>query len=1256
MLPEGIWRGAAVSVNGGLNDVSMDAASMGTVSYVDQEYRSGLLESLRCRVSFWSEGSGAELTIPIHLPVSEDKASPEIGLNVTLGRAPLFGSKGDQQAQQQRGGKKNTGPSKLVALPLNRPTLVGSSEVTGLAGLAASLAVTDDALATLYSREAVLVLLQTAQANAEQAQALAPRGSSPQSLPIDVQDLVRLFRLVSASEVDFKGAGGALSRKDAAAAEAQKLAGYLAQLESHGHAGGAHAGLQQQSTANVLGAIMRRALLSESEAVERAAASGDAAAMRSMSQLGTLAGSGSVAAAGSGAAGDAMARYPVAAGFISEVVRNITGVQTGAGGSKAVESEALVLHSLHPLPPGVPYWVEARFPGASQLQLEFDSRTKTPAVTMQQGGVVTVAKKAGASEHTVRVLRGRSRHAEIAPALIDGDSVRVTQGIYFGEVKPDLWGWRVRVMPLRNLSWNQESQVVKGRSLEFGTFLLRFLCTHAPGLVATGALHSPVVIDTLTKHLLEPKRPYKAQVQDLLAQLLATPQLLPTEGPGADPTTIAGLDRLGQGLYDKLKSKIDAARKDTSGVGVPGPQLQLLQLAVMARRAATVARGSMRGEPLGASDETQSVSMQADRYKAGKHVIVGLTAWPPSHPFDQLQWLIGICTALRYRWPLPERFLASCYKMAHNKKATSAGSAGSPRDLVDAQRLMTTWTGSDDAQLVGWLRDLAKKWDCRESQLQYNRWARPTAAHRTAYPLLHRHCEPSNFKSLRLRVSVVMLLNQLLAKVLPYVDVDALAEATQDDSHQAGGSSGALGAGVESQEATPASAFEPSAVAHRVLSSAGQRGWTLAAHLGALRHFILPDCKMPYLDEALKATESKSGDRKPGKVKLHNGKALQTRDRGHVSASQSQCLFMQLGNQMRGWPDKHLRAPLDGNQKLFTVVFQTFNTRGDTVDEDGIDAGGLYREAMSQSVMNMFDPSMLNVFMPSPKPSDSLAGGSTFLVNPAATHPAAMRAFEAAGILIGVAIRNKRSQAFQFAAMVWSRLLQRQPADWMIEQVDEDYAQMEHQLRKEAQDVEGGPGTPVPGVLRHLATTELVWEARRSDGTLVQLARPPGLPTSQAAGAASGAGGPPAPTKGEVLAYCRALRALRGTENEPAYEAMRKGLGRVVPMNALRLLTAEELETAACGEKDINVDRMWDHITFINGFSKTHPVIRRLKKVLESFSPKERSLFIQFSWGRSQLPPQGAQWERNFKVGKMANTRLRNLGDRALPIAHTCFF
>jgi len=182
--------------------------------------------------------------------------------------------------------------------------------------------------------------------------------------------------------------------------------------------------------------------------------------------------------------------------------------------------------------------------------------------------------------------------------------------------------------------------------------------------------------------------------------------------------------------------RIDSARADQSGSGVPGPLLQLLQLAVMARRAAAAVRARMRSEELGASDETQSMNMSSARFVDKKHEVVTLTRWPPETPFDQLQWLIGVCTSLRYRWPLPERFLASCYSMAHSKAATGRTRVGSPRDLILAQGLMTQWTRQDDASLVRWLREVAKLKDKHESDLSYDDWARPSNAHRTAHPLL----------------------------------------------------------------------------------------------------------------------------------------------------------------------------------------------------------------------------------------------------------------------------------------------------------------------------------------------------------------------------------------------------------------------------------------------------------------------------------------------------------------------------------------
>jgi hypothetical protein len=63
------------------------------------------------------------------------------------------------------------------------------------------------------------------------------------------------------------------------------------------------------------------------------------------------------------------------------------------------------------------------------------------------------------------------------------------------------------------------------------------------------------------------------------------------------------------------------------------------------------------------------------------------------------------------------------------------------------------------------------------------------------------------------------------------------------------------------------------------------------------------------------------------------------------------------------------------------------------------------------------------------------------------------------------------------------------------------------------------------------------------------------------------------------------------------------------------------------------------------------PHIALFWEVLREMTPKERSLFLRFSWGRSRLP-RGKNF-RNFKLCPM-NTP----GDvnTYLPVAHTCFF
>jgi HECT-domain (ubiquitin-transferase) len=161
---------------------------------------------------------------------------------------------------------------------------------------------------------------------------------------------------------------------------------------------------------------------------------------------------------------------------------------------------------------------------------------------------------------------------------------------------------------------------------------------------------------------------------------------------------------------------------------------------------------------------------------------------------------------------------------------------------------------------------------------------------------------------------------------------------------------------------------------------------------------------------------------------------------------------------------------------------------------------------------------------------------------------------------------------------------------------------------------------------------------------------------------------PPAgPTKAAAMRFYHECLEVRGTqESDGAFAAMRQGLVRVVPPDALGLLTWRELETLAVGEKDVDVARLRQHVQYVQSgirdipggqYNEQHPVIRRLWTALESFTNDERVLFLEFVWGRSRLPQVG-QWPPDvaFKVGPLASSAQRALGDRALPIAHTCFF
>ena len=114
--------------------------------------------------------------------------------------------------------------------------------------------------------------------------------------------------------------------------------------------------------------------------------------------------------------------------------------------------------------------------------------------------------------------------------------------------------------------------------------------------------------------------------------------------------------------------------------------------------------------------------------------------------------------------------------------------------------------------------------------------------------------------------------------------------------------------------------------------------------------------------------------------------------------------------------------------------------------------------------------------------------------------------------------------------------------------------------------------------------------------------------------------------------WCDAVERLRVEECAEQVAAVRGGMGVIVPLDGLALFTAAELETMVCGDADWDVEFLKKN-TELRGIPRNDARIGFLWDALGGFSKEERSLFLQFVWGRSRMP---SSLPDTFKVGTAA--------------------
>jgi len=184
---------------------------------------------------------------------------------------------------------------------------------------------------------------------------------------------------------------------------------------------------------------------------------------------------------------------------------------------------------------------------------------------------------------------------------------------------------------------------------------------------------------------------------------------------------------------------------------------------------------------------------------------------------------------------------------------------------------------------------------------------------------------------------------------------------------------------------------------------------------------------------------------------------------------------------------------------------------------------------------------------------------------------------------------------------------------------------------------------------------------------LAQLLVPPETAPAAPEAASAAASPSPIPTRGGeaatssssswaavAAAYGRLVVRARVAELEPAVAALRAGLGAVVPLSSLALLTAAELEELVCGSRTLNVSLLQRHARYEGGYTATSLPVQRLWTALAGLGPQAQASVVRFITGRSRLPGTEAGWQGlpPLVVARLARAH----PDATLPQAHSCSF
>mmetsp|Transcript_36420 Transcript_36420/g.57101 ORF Transcript_36420/g.57101 Transcript_36420/m.57101 type:complete len:494 (-) Transcript_36420:89-1570(-) len=407
---------------------------------------------------------------------------------------------------------------------------------------------------------------------------------------------------------------------------------------------------------------------------------------------------------------------------------------------------------------------------------------------------------------------------------------------------------------------------------------------------------------------------------------------------------------------------------------------------------------------------------------------------------------------------------------------------------------------------------------------------------------------------------------------------------------------------------------------------------SLAAQVAGVRNVICTYYKKRFWLREMEATVQPSRqmadhyDDPPTILQIPVDRAKAMKYQNTRDGTSKDTLFYQLYERLASLPATTLRQEFKGmmdkgQKRCFRLEFK---------GEGVTDNGGPYREVFGHVVDEL--QSATSLLRPCPNFTEkSGQNRELWVVNWEKKSVSDLDLFAFLGQILGLAQRAEVVVGWLLEPLFWKGLVGEEGGKADIEAVDVRTVEAWEMLLKQTKE--------------NYEAVEVVWDStmsgvREEGGGVKELKK----------------GGKDIEVKYEELEeFVKESIKYRIGVTKQQMKQVRRGLGSVAPIHALRLFSWEEAQELFCGEAFISVAKLRDN-TFYKNVQQTDSHITYFWRVLERMNQEQLQKFLRFTGSRSRLPSLSTGWSMPFRIVQPVKQGARETPDEYLPTAQTCFF